>query len=95
MTPFWQAVATCETGGRWDWGRYRRPGEGTTYEGGVGFFRSSFQLWEHALGLRFAHAWQASPAVQVRVARYGLSVGGFWGCLSGPQHQWIWQLPGR
>ena len=83
---FWQRVAQCETGGRWDWGKYagsasRRPGEGTRFEGGVGFYYGTWELWAGQLHVRFQHAWQAPPAVQVRVATWGLEHGGYWGCL--------------
>lgn len=80
---FWQRVAICETGGRWDWGAQHRPGEGHTYEGGVGFYWATWRLWAGHLGLlqRYPHAYMAPPAVQARVAAYGLSVGGYWGCL--------------
>lgn len=102
MPPFWWALGTCETGHigepgdgapRFDWGRYHRHLEGTLYEGFVGFAASTWRLWAGHVGVRYAHAWQAPPMVQVRVARYGLSVGGYWGCLH--SHPEIYSLPGR
>jgi hypothetical protein len=88
MPVFWQRLAMCETGGRWDWGRYahsasRRHLEGTRFEGGLGFSASTWQLWANAVHVldRYPHAWMAPPRVQVRVGAYGLRRGGSWGCL--------------
>jgi hypothetical protein len=83
---FWLRVAQCETGARWDWGKYaltpaRRPGEGTAYEGGLGFYAGTWTLWRTQLHLGYRYAWQAPPVVQVRVAAWGLEHGGYWGCL--------------
>jgi hypothetical protein len=83
---FWLEVAHCETGGRWDWGKYadtsaRRPGEGTTFEGGLGFYASTWTLWRTEIHVGYDHAWQAPPLVQVKVAAWGLEHGGYWGCL--------------
>jgi hypothetical protein len=88
VSVFWQRLAQCETGGRWDWGRYAgtsraRSAEGTAFEGGLGFAASTWQLWAQAVHVldEFPHAWMAPPPVQVRVAAYGLRRGGYWGCL--------------
>jgi hypothetical protein len=88
IPPFWQRLAECETGGRWDWGRLARsPGrrhlEGTRFEGGLGFAASTWQLWAGAVDVvdEYPHAWMAPPRVQVRVGAYGLRRGGSWGCL--------------
>jgi hypothetical protein len=88
MPAFWQRLAECETGGRWDWGRYahspaRRHLEGTSFEGGFGFAATTWQLWAKAVRVldRYPHAWMAPPRVQVKVAAYGLERGGSWGCL--------------
>lgn len=92
VSAFWWTLGTCETGHigdpsdgqpRFDWGARRRHLEGTSYEGFVGFAASTWRLWAGHLGLtgRYPHAYDAPPLVQVRVARYGLSVGGSWGCL--------------
>jgi hypothetical protein len=78
---FWRALAQCETGGRWDWGARHRPGEGHTFEGGLGFYYGTWTTWREQLGIAYVHAWQAPPAVQVRVAAWGLAHGGYWGCL--------------
>jgi hypothetical protein len=88
VSVFWQRLAKCETDGRWDWGKYandvrRRQGEGTTFEGGLGFYSGTWRAWAkavHELG-RYPHAWMAPPVVQVKVAVYGLRRGGYWGCL--------------
>lgn len=83
VSPFWERVAICETGGLWNWGEYHRHLEGHTYEGGVGFYYGTWLLWAGKLGLaaRYPHAWMASPAIQARVAAYGLAHGGYWGSL--------------
>ena len=78
---FWRSLAHCETGGRWDWGSRHRPGEGPAFEGGLGFYSSTWTLWRQQLGVSFVHAWQAPPEVQVTVAAWGLAHGGYWGCL--------------
>ena len=83
VAPFWQSLAKCETNGRWNWGRFHRPGEGTTYQGGLGFYAGTWTEWSRALGVPFAHAWQAPAPLQVRVAAFGLAHGGYWGCLRG------------
>jgi hypothetical protein len=53
------------------------------FEGGLGFYWSTWTLWRQQLGVSFAHAWQAPPALQVYVASWGLAHGGDWGCLRG------------
>jgi hypothetical protein len=83
---FWQRVAHCETDSRWDWGKYansalRRPGEGTTFEGGLGFYASTWTLWSRQIHVAYRYAWQAPPPVQAEVASWGLEHGGYWGCL--------------
>jgi hypothetical protein len=88
VAAFWQRLAVCETGGRWDWGRFassprRRSLEGTRFEGGLGFAASTWREWAKAVRVvhRYPHAWMAPPHVQVEVAAYGLRHGGYWGCL--------------
>jgi hypothetical protein len=83
VVAFWERVAACETGSRWDWGARRRPAEGSTYEGGPGFYYASWEMWARALGVygRYPHAYLAPKLVQVRVAQYGYERGGYWGCL--------------
>lgn len=80
---FWKGVAQCETGSRWDWGAKHRHLEGSAYEGGVGFAASTWRLWAGQLDIltQYPHAYNAPMLVQMRVAEYGLSKGGFWGCL--------------
>jgi hypothetical protein len=92
---FWRDLAHCETGGRWDWGRQHRPGEGHVFEGGLGFYASTWRRWSESLGIRYEHAWQAPPAVQVLVASWGLAHGGYWGCLRGvPREEFpTWSPP--
>ena len=91
VPPFWERLATCETGHigapndgrpRWNWGALHRHLEGKTFEGGVGFFSSTWRLWAGDLGLLplYPHAYLAPPGVQVRVAEYGFARGGYWGC---------------
>lgn len=56
----WDAIAQCESGGRWD---DTRGG----YEGGVHFLHST---WVKAGGRRFAeHAYQASREEQIEIAK--------------------------
>jgi len=84
---YWTAVASCETGSggppKWDWGSKHRPGEGTLFEGGVGFSATVWQIWAGELGLlnRYPHAYEAPALVQMRVAEYGRTVhNAQWGC---------------
>jgi len=92
---FWRNLAHCETGGRWDWGERHRPGEGHVFEGGLGFYASTWRMWSERLGISYRHAWQAPPSVQVLVASWGLAHGGYWGCLRGvPREQFPqWKPP--
>jgi hypothetical protein len=83
----WTAVAACETGGggapKWDWGSKHRPGEGSLFEGGVGFSAYMWQTWAERLGIlvRFPHAYDAPPLVQMQVAQYGVTTDHTaWGC---------------
>jgi hypothetical protein len=84
---YWTAVASCETGSggppKWDWGSKHRPGEGTLFEGGVGFSAGVWQIWAGELGLLklYQHAYNAPALVQIRVADYGAKVhNAHWGC---------------
>ena len=84
---YWTAVASCETGSggppKWDWGSKHRPGEGTLFEGGVGFSATVWQIWAGELGLLklYPHAYNAPALVQMRVAEYGRTVHkAQWGC---------------
>jgi hypothetical protein len=73
---FWDRIARCETGGNWQM-------HGGSYEGGVGFYVTTWQWWARELGLlgRYPHANQAPRLVQIRVADYGLRAHrGYWGC---------------
>ena len=83
----WTAVAACETGGggppKWDWGSKHRPGEGTLFEGGVGFSAYMWKVWAGELGIlkRYPHAYDAPPFVQMQVAEYGVETDHVtWGC---------------
>lgn len=82
--PFWNAVARCETGGRWDWGARHRHGEGHSFEGGVGFAASTWRAWASDVRLlaKYPHAYQAPRLVQIAVAEYGYAHDGYWGCLN-------------
>ncbi len=84
---YWTAVARCETGAggppKWDWGSRHRPGEGTLYEGGLGFSATVWQIWAGELGLLdlYPHAFDAPSLVQIRVAQYGRTAHhARWGC---------------
>lgn len=95
VSPFWAAVAQCETGSTWNWGAPGAPNAGGTYQGGPGFYYGTWTTWAKALGLaaRYPHAYNAPPAVQARVAHYGYTVkDGYWGCIA--QHAYIRALPG-
>jgi hypothetical protein len=83
----WTAVAACETGSggppKWDWGSKHRPGEGTLFEGGVGFSAYMWKVWAGELGIlkRYPHAYDAPPLVQMQVAEYGVDTDHVtWGC---------------
>ena len=83
----WTSVAACETGGggppKWDWGSKHRPGEGTVFEGGVGFSAQMWKVWAGELGIltQFPHAYDAPPLVQMQVAEYGVRTDhATWGC---------------
>ncbi|CAB4695113.1 MAG: hypothetical protein F2663_04810 [Actinobacteria bacterium] len=85
---FWKRVAHCETGGKWNWGQFahsnhRRQLEGTSYEGGLGFYVGTWRTWARAVHVltRYPHAYMAPPVIQVKVARYGLARGGYWGSI--------------
>jgi hypothetical protein len=83
----WTAVAACETGGggapKWDWGSKHRPGEGTVFEGGVGFSAYMWKVWAEELGIlvQYPHAYDAPPLVQMQVAQYAVKTDhASWGC---------------
>ncbi len=85
---FWMGIARCETGAggepKWDWGSKHRAGEGSVYEGGLGFSTTVWRLWAGELGLitLYPHAYEAPPLVQIRVADYGWRAhNGYWGCM--------------
>jgi hypothetical protein len=74
---FWDRVAQCETGSDWR-------GLGSTYQGGLGIYASTWDSWATELGLeaRYPDAGDAPRLVQIRVADYGRRVHrGYWGCL--------------
>lgn len=78
---FWDRVAHCEqplgAGARWS-----HPGP--TYQGGLGFYFSTWDWWARELGLhrRYPDAGDAPRLVQIRVADYGRRVHrGYWGCI--------------
>jgi hypothetical protein len=73
---YWDGVARCETGAHWR-------GLGRTYQGGLGFYYSTWDAWAGELGLeaRYPDAGDAPRLVQIRVADYGRRVHrGYWGC---------------
>ena len=74
---FWDRVAYCETGSRWG-------GLGSTYQGGLGFYYTTWNWWASELGLlaRYPDAGDAPRLVQIQVADYGRRVHhGYWGCI--------------
>ena len=74
---FWDRVAQCETGSTWT-------GLGSTYQGGLGIYSSTWDWWAGELGLdrRYPDAGDAPRLVQIRVADYGRRVhNGGWGCI--------------
>jgi hypothetical protein len=84
LADFWRSVASCETGQRWDWGSRNRPGEGTTYQGGLGFYWATWDWWATELGLirKYPHAYDAPANVQILVADHGYRRHrGYWGCF--------------
>jgi hypothetical protein len=83
----WTAIATCETGSggppKWDWGSKHRPGEGSLFEGGLGFSAYVWKLWAGELDIlaQYPHAYDAPPLVQMQVAQYGVKTDhAVWGC---------------
>lgn len=73
---YWDRVAHCETQSHWR-------GLGSTYQGGLGFFYTTWDWWARELGLahRYPDAGLAPRLVQIRVADYGRRVHhGYWGC---------------
>jgi Transglycosylase-like domain len=85
---YWTAIAKCETGGggppKWNWGSKHRPGEGSAFEGGLGFSADTWQRWAGELGLlrRYPHAYDAPRLVQIRAAVYGTKIhNARWGCM--------------
>jgi len=73
---YWDRVAECETHSTWR-------GLGHTYQGGLGFYWSTWDWWARELGLlrQYPDAGLAPRLVQIRVADYGRRVhGGYWGC---------------
>ena len=88
---FWERLATCETGHigepadgrpRWNWGALHRHLEGKTYEGGVGFFWRTWNLWASELGLMrlYPHAYLARRRSRCASQSTGFARGGYWGC---------------
>jgi hypothetical protein len=75
---FWTRVAQCETGATWS-------GLGSTYQGGLGFYRTTWDAWAREMGVydRYPDAGMAPRLTQIAVADYGYRVhGGYWGCLN-------------
>ena len=78
---FWQRLAHCETGGRWDWGAQHRAGEGATFVGGLGIYEPNWEAWRGHVGVA-GPAWRATPAEQAKVAAWGwVHVRAWWGCF--------------
>ena len=74
---FWDRVAACETHGTWS-------GLGSTYQGGLGFYRTTWDWWARETGYygRYPDAGMAPRLVQIEVADYGYRhYGNGWGCI--------------
>ena len=65
---YWDALAACETGGRW----HQR---GSFYVGGLGIWYGNWQKWAPAVGVN-KPAYMATREEQIRVATYGRRVDG-------------------
>ena len=73
--PHWRALGMCETGLNWSHSTAH-------FTGAYGFARTTWTAWNRASGWNFswAAAEFAPPWAQTRIAQYGRSVGGYWGC---------------
>lgn len=72
---FWYRLAQCEEHGAW----HQR---GTSFVGGLGIYGPNWDQWAPAVGVHVP-AWQATPAEQIRVAKYGRRVDhAYWGCFA-------------
>jgi hypothetical protein len=71
---YWWRLARCETGAAW----HQR---GQLYVGGLGIWAGNWNEWAPRVGV-YKPAYLASPAEQIRVAKYGRAVdGAYWGCF--------------
>jgi len=71
---YWDALANCETHGRWSQ-------RGSYYVGGLGIYYRNWQKWAPAVGVN-KPAYLASREEQIRVAKYGRRVDrAWWGCF--------------
>jgi len=78
---FWQRLAHCETNSRWNWGAETRPGEGSTFVGGLGIYAPNWVAWRGHVGIA-GPAWRATPSQQARVAAWGfVHARAWWGCF--------------
>lgn len=66
----WDALAECESGGRWDYNG------SSGFDGGLQFLPSTWVTASQLIGVnsRYQFAWQAPAIVQVRVAQAWLAV---------------------
>lgn len=61
----WDAIAQCESGGRWHYNG------SSGYDGGLQFLPSTWTAVMRASGYRFAsYAWQATRVQQIAAAQY-------------------------
>lgn len=78
MPPFpqpWQALAECESSGHWDYGAPGRYTDGDGYEGGLNFAPTT---WTSFAPANYpTHAYSATVAQQIAVARRVLAVQGW------------------
>jgi len=71
---YWDALADCETHGRWSQ-------RGAFYVGGLGIYYRNWQRWAPRVGVH-KPAYLASREEQIRVAKYGYRVDrAYWGCM--------------
>lgn len=71
----WDALAQCESSGHWNYGAPGAYTDGDGYEGGLNFAPSTWTSFKPRSYP--AHAYDATPAQQITVARHVLAVQGW------------------